>query len=99
MIAQLAVPLTASMADAVTVTGTRAWFGGHRIAGEADTDEITGAVVSRTVTVNDDEAVLPRASVVMQPTVVVPRGNVDPDTGLQLATLSPLTRSCVAGAA
>jgi hypothetical protein len=40
---------------------------------------MTGAVVSRTVTVNEPVPVLPAASVAEQFTVVVPRANVDPD--------------------
>ena len=45
-----------------------------------DTD---GAVVSVTVTVKLPLTVLPPASVTLQPTVVVPRGKLDPDGGEQ----------------
>ena len=42
---------------------------------------IDGACVSLTVTVNEHEAVFIDASVVVQVTVVVPTGKVDPDAG------------------
>jgi hypothetical protein len=49
---------------------------------------IVGAVVSTVITVNEQVAVLPLASVAVQVTVVVPNGNVLPDGGLQ-ATVTP----------
>jgi hypothetical protein len=54
---------------------------------------ITGAVVSRTVTVNVLLPVLARVSVALQVTVVVPAGNVDPLAGVQLTATLPSTRS------
>jgi len=44
--------------------------------------------VSLTVTVNEQVAVLPAASVAVAVTVVVPTGNVDPDGGVA-TTVSP----------
>jgi len=40
-----------SVAEADTWTGTNLWFGGHRTFGLAERAEITGGVVSFTVTV------------------------------------------------
>jgi hypothetical protein len=45
--------------------------------------EIVGGSVSLTVTVNEQEAVLPAASVAVQATVVVPFGKVEPEGGAQ----------------
>jgi hypothetical protein len=45
---------------------------------------IVGACVSFTVTVNEQVAVLPLASVAVTVTVVVPTGNVLPEAGLPL---------------
>ena len=52
-----------------------------------------GGVVSRTVTVEDDEPRLPAASVAVQVTVVTPNGKVEPDAGEQVAGRDPLTMS------
>jgi hypothetical protein len=49
----------------------------------------TGGAVSLTVTVNEAEPVLPRVSVAVQVTVVVPSGNVEPLAGLQLTGRAP----------
>ena len=49
---------------------------------------ITGGILSTTVTVNAQIAVLPAASVAVAITVVVPIGNVLPETGLKL-TVAP----------
>src|SRR5262249_17474417 len=54
---------------------------------------ITGAVVSRPVTVNDVLATLPRLSVALQATVVVPAGNVAPLADVQVTATLPSTRS------
>jgi hypothetical protein len=43
-----------------------------------------GGVESRTVTVNEHEAVRPASSVAVQLTVVVPCGNPLPDAGVQV---------------
>jgi hypothetical protein len=53
----------------------------------------TGPVVSTTVTVNDAARLLPRASIAVHVTVVVPSGNVDPLTGVQVTGTSPSTAS------
>src|SRR2546428_12735496 len=53
----------------------------------------TGAVVSRTVTVNVAVATFPWASVAVQSTRVVPSENMDPDDGLQVAVTGPSTMS------
>jgi hypothetical protein len=52
-----------------------------------------GPVVSRTVTVNEAAPVLPRASVAVQVTVVVPSGNVNPLAGVQVTSTTPSTVS------
>jgi hypothetical protein len=52
-----------------------------------------GAVVSCTVTENDAEPVFERVSVAEHVTFVVPRGNVLPDAGEQLAGSAPSTVS------
>ena len=54
------------------------------LAGQA----ITGFSVSLTVTVNEQLAVLPAASVAVLVTVVVPFGKVEPEGGL-LTTVTP----------
>ena len=43
-----------------------------------------GAVVSRTVTLNDAPLVFPSTSVAVQVTVVTPSGNVEPEAGTQV---------------
>ena len=48
-----------------------------------------GAVVSRTVTLNDADAMLPRPSAAEQATVVVPNGKVSPLAGTQSTATSP----------
>jgi len=53
----------------------------------------TGAVVSRTVTVEDAEPVLPATSVAVHVTVVVPIGKMVPEGGRQAGVSDPLTRS------
>jgi hypothetical protein len=52
---------------------------------------------SKTVTVNEQVAVLPAASVAVQVTVVVPRRNAEPDGGRQ-ATIAPEQLSLKTGA-
>src|SRR5437868_2609461 len=49
----------------------------------------TGGVVSRTVTVNDAEAVALRLSVALQPTVVVPSGKTAPEPGVHVTGRLP----------
>ena len=62
-----------------TVTGTILWSGGHSVAGLADTEVITGAVVSLTVTLVTQVLVLCDPSVTLQLTELVPNGKVPPD--------------------
>src|SRR2546427_7990631 len=57
-----------------------------------------GGVVSWTVTWNEPVAVLPWASVAVHRTAMVPRGNVDPEAGLQDTATDPSTRSVAEGA-
>jgi len=80
-------PSTESTADAVKVT--RAPERDVASAVMLDGTATIGPVVSRTVTVNDPDPVLPCASVDVQFTVVVATGNVDPDTGSQLTGVAP----------
>src|SRR5262249_50820661 len=84
---------TASETDAVTVTGTILWLGGQRTFGEALALAKTGAVVSRTVTWKAPVAMFPARSVALALTVVMPRGNVDPDVTLSVTGRSPLSAS------
>ena len=49
--------------------------------------------MSATDTVNEPDAVAPRESVTVQPTVVVPSGKVEPDGGTQTAAIGPSSRS------
>jgi hypothetical protein len=53
----------------------------------------TGPIVSATVTVKAAARLLPRASVAVHVTVVVPSGNVAPLAGVQVATVLPSTAS------
>ena len=57
---------------------------------------IEGGCVSLTVTVNEQEAVLPELSVAVQVTVLVPSGKVEPEAGTQL-TVAPGQLSVAAG--
>lgn len=57
-----------------------------------------GACISLTVTVNEQFAVLPTMSLTVQPTVVTPFGNVEPDGGLQLGVPTPEQLSETIGA-
>src|SRR2546422_989019 len=54
---------------------------------------IEGEVVSRTVTVKLAEFEFPEESVAVHMTVVVPRGNVEPDAGLHVGVIVPSTSS------
>ena len=58
---------------------------------------ITGAVVSCTVTWNDECDLFPAPSVAVQLTVVGPLGKVAPDGGVQLTGTLPSTRSVAVG--
>jgi hypothetical protein len=57
-----------------------------------------GACVSLTVTVNEQLAELPLASVTVQLTVVVPFGKVEPDGGLHVGEPTPGQLSLTVGA-
>ncbi len=59
----------------------------------ADVIVVSGAVVSRTVTVKVADPVLPAVSVAEQVTVVVPSGKVLPDAGVQTGVIEPSTVS------
>lgn len=54
-----------------------------------DGQVIEGACVSLTVTVNEQLAGLPDASLTVQLTVVVPFANVEPDGGVQTGVPTP----------
>src|SRR5437899_9127367 len=68
-------PLTMSVAVAENVATAPMGPVASRVIGNPDIDT-DGGVVSRTVTVEDAEPVLPRASVAVHSTVVVPRAKV-----------------------
>ena len=84
-------PSTRSTAEAVNVAGAPPGPVASKVmlAGTVT----TGAVVSRTVTVNDAVPVLPWASVALHVTVVIPRGNRDPEDGAQEGESAPSNRS------
>src|SRR2546427_7167584 len=84
-------PSTVSIADAVKVTRAPPGPVASRVmlAGTVT----SGAVVSRTVTVNVAVAMFPWASVAVQSTRVVPSENMNPDDGLQVAVTGPSTMS------
>lgn len=74
---QLSVAVTVKFTGMLLVGGqvaavTKVMFGGH---------VIVGGCRSRTVTVNEQLAVLFEASLTLQVTVVVPTGKVDPEAG------------------
>src|SRR6266545_354596 len=60
---------------------------------------MTGLSVSRTVTVKEQVAWLPDASVAVQVTVVVPVGKNEPEAGLQTTLIGPGQLSVAVGAA
>lgn len=60
---------------------------------------IEGGSVSLTVTVNEQEPLLPAASVAEQVTVVVPFGKVEPDAGEQVTVPTPGQLSVDSGVA
>ena len=63
-----------------------------------DGHEIAGGCVSLTVTVNEQLAVLPDASLTVQLTVVTPFGNAVPDAGSQVGVPTPEQLSVAVGA-
>jgi hypothetical protein len=72
---------------AVTVKFTVMLFVGGQVAAGTNVmfcgQVIVGGCVSRTVTVNEQEAVLFDVSLTLQVTVVVPTGKVEPEAGEQ----------------
>src|SRR5688572_5536844 len=70
----LAVALYVKVAPVAPVASTLAFAG----------TVTTGPVVSATVTVNEAAWLLPRASVALQPTVVVPSGKIAPLAGVHV---------------
>jgi hypothetical protein len=60
--------------------------------------EITGLVLSTTVTVNEVELLFPATSVNVYITVVVPDGNVSPEVWLDDTVTVPLQLSIAVGA-
>jgi uncharacterized protein YhbP (UPF0306 family) len=82
-IPSFAVAVYVKIAPVAPVASTVAWAG----------TVTTGPVVSVTVTVNEAAPLLPRASVAVHVTVVVPSGNVAPLAGVQVATVLPSTAS------
>ena len=78
-----------SCATAMTVTGTNLWLGGQSTLGATETEEITGGVVSRTLTTELQLFEFPEASVTLQVKGSVPIGKVDPDAGTQLGVPMP----------
>jgi hypothetical protein len=83
--------VTASVAVAVNVTN--APEGPVASTVEVAGTATIGAVVSATVTLKDADPVLPPMSVALHVTDVVPRGNVDPEAGMQLVGSDPSTMS------
>ena len=74
MIRQVAGPQL-SVTVAFMVTDTILWLGGQRVLGVAQTLDITGAMVSTTVTVVLQEAEAPEESVTVIWIMFVPVGN------------------------
>jgi len=80
---QTSVTLTAR------VTGTSLWLGGESTFGVALTLVMVGGVVSATVTLDAQAALmLPEESVASHEIAVVPSGNAEPDGGVQ-AVVTP----------
>jgi hypothetical protein len=89
----LSVAVTVKFTGMLLVTGqvaaaTKVMFCGH---------VIVGGCVSRTVTVNEQEAVLLELSVTLQVTVVVPAGKLDPEAGEQVGAPTPGQLSLTVG--
>jgi hypothetical protein len=96
---QLGVPTPGQLSVAVGalyVTTAEHWPIGALVltlAGQV----IDGACVSLTVTVNEQLAELPAASITLQLTVVVPFGNVEPEAGLHVTEPMPGQLSVAVG--
>src|SRR5437867_8204232 len=83
-----------------TCTGTKRWFGGHRIV-ESVTSASEGGVVSRTVTLVAQVATFPDASVAVKltgvvPSEYVPEASPPPLRLLVTATVGPQASDAVA---
>jgi hypothetical protein len=87
----LTAPLTKSLALVLKVTVAPLAAVASTVM--FDGTAMTGAVVSRTVTVKVRLAALPAASLALVVTVVVPTGKTVPEAGLLLVLTAPLTRS------
>src|SRR5687768_11634682 len=69
----------------VTAMSTILWFGGQSRPGFRLTVK-TGGGAATTVTSKESVAVLPRVSLAVHVTVVVPMRNIDPDGGVQVTS-------------
>src|SRR5436190_8881064 len=84
-------PSIASLAEAVKLTGAPDGFNAVTVISTGRVN--IGGVLSTTVTVKLPFAVFPFESVAEQLTVVVPKGNIEPETGKQVTASGPSTRS------
>ena len=73
-----------SASETDTLTGTSLLFGGHSTLGLADTAEIAGGVVSRTITVELHVLLFPDPSMTLHDKAVEPSAKVEPEAGTQL---------------
>ena len=89
--AEVSAPLIKSVAEAVNVTA--APFGPVASAVILPGTVMVGGVVSRTMTVKLPLAVFPALSFAVQPTIVMPRGKVLPEAGVQVGVTAPSTSS------
>src|SRR2546422_5143005 len=85
-------PLTMSVAVAENVATAPVGPVASRVTGNPDIDT-SGGVVSRTVTVEKAEPMLPAASVAIHLTLVIPSGKVVLEGGEQDVVSDPLTMS------
>lgn len=86
-----------SLTTTETLTATNLWFGGQSVLGLADTDEVTGGVVSWTLTTELELFELPDASVTLHENGSVPSGKVDPDGGTHTGEPRPGQLSATTG--
>src|ERR1043165_3260217 len=84
VIAQATLASQLSVAFTASVTETKLPLGGQSTSVLATTPMITGASASTTTTRNELLLALPRSSVAVQVTVLVPCAKTDPDGGVQL---------------
>ena len=78
-----------SESETDTLTGTSLLFGGHSTLGLAVTDEITGGVVSCTLTVELQLPGFPDPSATLHEKGVEPSAKVEPEVGLQIGVCRP----------